>query len=216
MSMDRKRALDGIFNRCVADLDLQQQVTGEAVSNQDIADKLEEWTAKVSQTLINAGFPPISEDEQAAIEFRLGQRRVNVNPGDQTIVLQGARAEPWLANTNVEWKFWENYCQLLQVEGKSPEVIQNHEVAIERALELSGDPLSNSAGQGLRRGLVMGNVQAGKTLNFIGLLNKALDVGYHTIIVLGGHMNELRGRYLCARPSRRSTPRLSATAWADH
>ena len=194
MSMDRKRALDGIFNRCVADLDLQQQVTGEAVSNQDIADKLEEWTAKVSQTLINAGFPPISEDEQAAIEFRLGQRRVNVNPGDQTIVLQGARAEPWLANTNVEWKFWENYCQLLQVEGKSPEVIQNHEVAIERALELSGDPLSNSAGQGLRRGLVMGNVQAGKTLNFIGLLNKALDVGYHTIIVLGGHMNELRAQ----------------------
>ena len=38
----------------------------------------------------------------------------------------------------------------------------------------------------------MGNVQSGKTLNFIGLINKALDVGYHSIIVLGGHMNELR------------------------
>ena len=41
---------------------------------------------------------------------------------------------------------------------------------------------------------MMGNVQSGKTLNFIGLLNKALDVGYHTIIVLGGHMNELRAQ----------------------
>ena len=38
----------------------------------------------------------------------------------------------------------------------------------------------------------MGNVQSGKTQNFIGLLNKAADVGYKVIIVLGGHQNELR------------------------
>ena len=38
----------------------------------------------------------------------------------------------------------------------------------------------------------MGNVQSGKTQNFIGLLNKAADVGYKIIIILGGHQNELR------------------------
>jgi hypothetical protein len=38
----------------------------------------------------------------------------------------------------------------------------------------------------------MGNVQSGKTLNFVGLMNKAIDAGYHTIIVIGGHLKELR------------------------
>ena len=40
--------------------------------------------------------------------------------------------------------------------------------------------------------MVMGNVQSGKTLNYIGLINKAADVGYKTFILIGGHMNDLR------------------------
>jgi len=40
--------------------------------------------------------------------------------------------------------------------------------------------------------LVMGNVQSGKTQNYIGLINKAMDSGYKVIILLGGHMNNLR------------------------
>lgn len=192
--MDRKRALNGVFSRCAADLDLKQDLNDEAVTDQDIADTLEKWVAEISQFLVAKGFPAITEQEKGDIEFRLGQRRVNVNPGDETLVLQGARVEPWLAEADIEWKFWENYCHLLEEEGKSPEVIQNHEVAIERVLDLSGNPLSATPERRIRRGLVMGNVQAGKTLNFIGLLNKALDIGYHTIIVLGGHMNELRAQ----------------------
>ena len=38
----------------------------------------------------------------------------------------------------------------------------------------------------------MGNVQSGKTQNYIGLINKAVDAGYKVIILLGGHQNELR------------------------
>lgn len=192
--MDRKRALKGIFSKCVSDLDLQQDLTGEAVTDEDLASVLDEYVGQVSEILSKGGFPIISPEERAKLLFLLGQRRVNVNRGDQTVVLQGDRAEPWLASRDVDWKFWENYSHFLELEGKSPDVIQNHEVAIERALELSGDPTTSKLGLSIRRGLVMGNVQSGKTLNFIGLLNKALDVGYHTIIVLGGHMNELRAQ----------------------
>ena len=42
------------------------------------------------------------------------------------------------------------------------------------------------------RGLVVGSVQSGKTSNFIGFLNKAVDAGYKNIVVLSGLNNNLR------------------------
>lgn len=42
------------------------------------------------------------------------------------------------------------------------------------------------------RGLVVGDVQAGKTANYIGLITKAIDAGYKIIIVLAGITNDLR------------------------
>lgn len=43
-----------------------------------------------------------------------------------------------------------------------------------------------------RKGLVMGNVQSGKTRNFAGVIAKAVDAGYKLVIVLSGINNNLR------------------------
>ena len=43
-------------------------------------------------------------------------------------------------------------------------------------------------------GAVFGYVQAGKTANYIGLINKAEDAGYKIIIVLAGMHNNLRSQ----------------------
>ena len=43
-----------------------------------------------------------------------------------------------------------------------------------------------------RRGLVYGHVQSGKTSNYVGLINRALDHGYKIIIVLTGMTEDLR------------------------
>src|SRR5205809_5668946 len=45
-----------------------------------------------------------------------------------------------------------------------------------------------------RRGLVVGNVQSGKTANYTGLVCKAADAGYKVIIVLSGVHNSLRSQ----------------------
>ena len=42
------------------------------------------------------------------------------------------------------------------------------------------------------RGLVVGNVQSGKTATFTSLIARAFDVGYHTIIILSGRLESLR------------------------
>lgn len=45
-----------------------------------------------------------------------------------------------------------------------------------------------------RRGLVVADVQSGKTSNYVGLMARAADAGYRVIIVLAGLYNDLRGQ----------------------
>lgn len=53
-----------------------------------------------------------------------------------------------------------------------------------------GDP--NKEGSWKRKGLVIGDVQSGKTANYTSVCNKAVDAGYKIIIVLAGRTNTLR------------------------
>lgn len=53
-----------------------------------------------------------------------------------------------------------------------------------------GDP--RKQGSWARRGLAIGDVQSGKTVNYTSLCNKAVDTGYKIIIVLAGRTNTLR------------------------
>jgi hypothetical protein len=57
-------------------------------------------------------------------------------------------------------------------------------------LQHSNNPKGNETY--LWKGLVVGNVQSGKTATFIGVIGKAIDVGYRVILVLSGRMNSLR------------------------
>ena len=50
----------------------------------------------------------------------------------------------------------------------------------------------NRKGSWDSRGLIVGSVQSGKTSNFIGFLNKAIDAGYKKIIILSGLNKNLR------------------------
>jgi len=53
-----------------------------------------------------------------------------------------------------------------------------------------GDP--SKKGNWKRKGLVIGDVQSGKTANYTSVCNKAVDAGYKIIIVLAGRTNTLR------------------------
>ena len=54
------------------------------------------------------------------------------------------------------------------------------------------DPQDASTQREDRRGLVMGNVQSGKTSNYSLLISKAADAGFRFIIVLTGTIELLR------------------------
>ena len=60
----------------------------------------------------------------------------------------------------------------------------------DHVLDLVGDP--NAQGRWGRRGLVLGDVQSGKTGTYLGLFNKATDAGYRLVILLAGSTEVLR------------------------
>ncbi len=59
-----------------------------------------------------------------------------------------------------------------------------------RTLKYFADPESTESVA--KKGLVVGDVQAGKTMNYIGLINLASDMGYRTIVLLTGTTESLR------------------------
>ena len=85
-------------------------------------------------------------------------------------------------------KRYEDYLNLVKKLSDSviSSTIKNNELTIKNF----ADP--NSTDKTTRKGLVVGDVQAGKTLNYIGLINRAVDCGYKNIILLTGTTEELR------------------------
>lgn len=98
----------------------------------------------------------------------------------------------WLADRRsaVSHARWDAYEQLLISRDWAKSVIDDLASQTDEVVELLGDP--TDPGDWARRGLLLGEVQSGKTATYIGILNKAIDYGYRLIIVIGGHTNDLR------------------------
>ena len=62
----------------------------------------------------------------------------------------------------------------------------------DKTLDYLEDPCKD--GNWDKRGMVVGDVQSGKTLNYTSLICKAADAGYKVIIVLAGMLNSLRNQ----------------------
>jgi len=110
---------------------------------------------------------------------------------DPPKVLKEIYIDPWLepvwrSNEKINWN---NYKWVLEEEGKEKLVAQLDADTF-AILDSCYNPKTN--GQWERRGLVYGHVQSGKTANYIGLANKAFDVGYKIVIIFTGMTEDLR------------------------
>lgn len=130
--------------------------------------------------------------KQRAIEISSELSKLNdlrLNIGDEIVAPD---FQPWLDSRKREISLdrWASYRQLLLQRNWSPRVVSGMDEQTDRIVDLMGDPLAE--GEWSRRGLVIGEVQSGKTATYIGALNKALDYGYQIIVVIGGHTEDLR------------------------
>lgn len=85
-------------------------------------------------------------------------------------------------------KFQKRYEQYLLQEHYSDDAKRTIMKEAEKILSLCADPDSNEK----TRGLVMGDVQSGKTSNYLALANLACDYGYRIVLILAGMTDSLR------------------------
>lgn len=100
--------------------------------------------------------------------------------------------QPWLSGKKPEIVpyYWERFDLYLKRENWPPRVVAKLDQVTDDILGLLGNP--ERSGIWERRGLVMGDVQSGKTATYTALTCKAADAGYRLIILLTGTLENLR------------------------
>lgn len=97
----------------------------------------------------------------------------------------------YAAKSSINPQFWTRYSTYLYKDaGFNSDVINSIDAETDEMMDLLSDPTQQLAFQ--RRGLVIGDVQSGKTSTYLALMNKAADAGYHIIILLTGTIEKLR------------------------
>lgn len=137
-------------------------------------------------------FEDLTENEIDEILKELTQENtVEMALGDS--IVDKATFRPWIADRRPETLTprWDAYKRLLIKRDWEATVIDTLDAQTDEVVELLGDP-KQPDGTWPRKGLLMGEVQSGKTATYLGILNKALDYGYGLIIVIGGHTENLR------------------------
>lgn len=152
------------------------------------------------QSLKNSGdfdyeFEGTSEEELLTwldnIKLRL--RSVIVTTIDpDSVIDETQQYERWISKrpVPVKWDYFNRYLHYLRSIGRPADVINNTEKSTYAIIERLGDPKRGI--DQLQKGLVLGSVQSGKTANFNGVINRAIDAGYDIIIVFSGIMEDLR------------------------
>lgn len=112
---------------------------------------------------------------------------------DKGTLIEEKGHEKWFLakKAQLEMRYWERYKKyLLKDQGFSTQVVNTMDDILDTLTDLLGDPSRNVAYN--RRGLIIGDVQSGKTSNYTGLICKAVDSGYKVIVLLTGTIEKLR------------------------
>lgn len=126
-----------------------------------------------------------------ALKVTLESKNLVSNPEYQIFESQKPERE-WVANRRpaIEWTFWDAYKKYLDAKGIAAGTITKLDHLTEDILNRIGDPQKPGAWD--KRGMIVGDVQSGKTSNYIGLINKAADAGFRIIVILSGLYENLR------------------------
>ena len=119
----------------------------------------------------------------------------NIRINDFRIIEASERKMPWInaEKASIKWNFWNRYREyLLEEKNFSDTVLNQLDRLTDRTLDGLFNPTKNF--ELSKYGLVVGQVQSGKTSNYTGLICKGADAGFKLIIVLAGIHNNLRSQ----------------------
>lgn len=112
---------------------------------------------------------------------------------DKGVLLEEKGHEKWFLakKASLDMRYWERYKKyLLSDKGFSTKVVNTMDDVLDTLTDLLGDPSRDIAYK--RRGLIIGDVQSGKTANYTGLICKGVDAGYKVVVLLTATIEKLR------------------------
>ena len=101
--------------------------------------------------------------------------------------VKASNYKPWLdeRRTEIDFHYWNRFNAYLKHEDEIPsQIISVLDDVSDEILDFLGDPMTE--GSWHRKGMVVGQVQSGKTTNYSSVICKAADAGYKIIILLTG------------------------------
>lgn len=132
------------------------------------------------------------EDEDYESVVRLATETLQISFGESHVVESDEKLVPWFGNyyKDLGVTRWDRYTDYLQnKKGFAQSTLNAMRENLFKITDLLGNPHGSNF---KRKGLIVGDVQSGKTANYIGLMNLATDAKYKLMIVLTGTTNTLR------------------------
>lgn len=114
---------------------------------------------------------------------------------DKPKVFEAEGYVPWLQDErkNIRWNFYDRYEKyLLEYKKWKPKTIADLKKSSDIILDHMANPKSDKLFD--KKGLVIGDIQSGKTANYTAVINKAIDAGYKIVIVFAGLTRDLRNQ----------------------
>mgnify|MGYP001235841883 FL=1 len=156
-------------------------------------------TAKEIDNLLKSFIKDFSDAKKFEKELKdfLETSYAQVIENDVTLIAKKRDHIPWLDDKRKVWKNANSTnSQFAWYKSKSGFKLGNAfddlDDSTDEILSLLEDPTRH--GKWMTRGMIVGDVQSGKTSHYNGLINKAVDTGYKLIIVLSGSYNALRAQ----------------------
>ncbi|SDY43363.1 Z1 domain-containing protein [Eubacterium barkeri] len=162
-------------------------VNGDTILTEEDIDQLIEQYQKMSM------FANMTDQEIKTVRNELLSRNSIKMEIGSLIEDRENRHKPWFEAQKSEFKmeYWDRYrSYILKDMGFSGNVVNTMDDILDKITDLLGNPSDDYSFQ--RRGLIIGDVQSGKTANYTGLICKAADVGYKAIVLLTGTIERLR------------------------
>ncbi len=122
------------------------------------------------------------------------QSNIGVKAYEAEVLRDESENDMWFyKTTGVECDFFERYKYYLRSNDFPEDSIDKMETKTKEILSYCADPNNDSdIKRRKKKGLVMGDVQSGKTANYLALMNMAADYGYKVIVLLSGLTESLR------------------------
>lgn len=135
---------------------------------------------------------PITDEDFVQVKKTLATNILHTIGVAMTLRGRDSEHQPWYHVQENDGFYWERYKTYLKVvKHWGVDVVNRLNKTSSDVMDDLGNPKDHNR-PFQRRGLLLGDVQSGKTATYTAICNKASDAGYRVIIVLAGMMENLR------------------------